>query len=298
MRFAALRRTCALALLASAPVLPIAAQSAPPGTDVFLVPVHAEAGRVTVGAPVNLTGRPGYDNQPAFTPDGTALWYTMIGADGHADICRVTLDRRVTDCRRTTPESEYSPGERGDGSVVVVRVEADSTQRLWQFPPGAAEPVLLLRDLAPVGYYAWLDATRVVCFVLGTPPTLQLADTRGGPAVVLATDIGRSLQRIPDGTAVSFLQRDTDGWAVRRYQAADGQLATITRALPGSDFHAWLPDGTLLMARGDALYRWRQGLPGWQLVAAFGSDGLRGITRLAVSPDGRWLALVADDPGP
>lgn len=298
MRLAASRRTCVLALVAGAPVLPAAAQSAPPGTDVFLVPLHAEAGRIAVGAPVNLTRRPGYDNQPAFSPDATAVWYTTVGEDGHADVCRVVLDSRKVECRRTTPESEYSPGERDDGSVVVVRVEADSTQRLWQFRPGAPEPVLLLPDLAPVGYYAWLDGTRVLCFVLGTPPTLQLADTRGGPAVLLATDIGRSLQRTPDGTGVSFLQRDQDGWAVRRYGAADGRLSTTARALPGSDFHAWLPDGTLLMARGDALYQWREGLPGWQLMAAFGSDGLRGITRLAVSPDGHWLALVADDPGP
>ena len=92
-------------------------------------------------------------------------------------------------------------------------------------------------------------------------------------------------------------RRYGDGWVVRRFDPITNALTTIVRALPGSDFHAWLPDGTLLMARGDALYRWRDGQPGWQLMAAFGADGLRQITRLAVSPDGRWLALVADDPG-
>ncbi|MBS1241090.1 MAG: hypothetical protein H6R40_517, partial [Gemmatimonadetes bacterium] len=194
------------------------------------------------------------------------------------------------------PESEYSPGETADGSVVVVRVERDSTQRLWRFPPGGGSPVLLLPGLQPVGYYAWVDSTRLLAYVLGNPATLQLTDRRGGPPSVLATDIGRSLQPMPGG-GVSFQQRDGDGWLIRRFDPVTTTLSTITRALPGSDFHAWLPDGTLLMARGDALFRWRDGLPGWQLVAAFGADGLRQITRLAVSPDGTWLALVAEDPG-
>jgi hypothetical protein len=296
MAFDALHRFVALTLVVCAASRLAAAQAGPSGTDIYLVPLQSSNGHLSPGAPVNLTARAGYDNQPSFSPDGRALWFTAVGEDTHADVCRLDLTSRNQSCLRTTPESEYSPVETADGSVVVVRVERDSTQRLWRFPPGGGDPVLLVEGLKPVGYYAWVDSTRLLTYVLGEPATLQLADLRGGAPVVLASDIARSLQRIPGG-GVSFQQRDGDAWVVRRFDPITAALTTIVRALPGSDFHAWLPDGTLLMARGDALYRWRDGQPGWQLVAAFGADGLRQITRLAVSPDGRWLALVADDPG-
>jgi hypothetical protein len=42
------------------------------------------------------------------------------------------------------------------------------------------------------------------------------------------------------------------------------------------------------------LYRWRSGEPNWTVVANLGALGLRNVTRLAVSPKGDRLALVAE----
>lgn len=284
----------ALLLLTAAPGLP---GQAVPGTDMYLVTLTPRDGRLVAGAPVNLTARAGYDNQPAFTPDGQVLLYSTIGADGHADVCRVQIATRARTCRATTPESEYSPAVAPMGGVSVVRVERDSTQRLWWFPDGGGEPEVLFPALKPVGYYAWVDADRVVAFVLGTPATMQVADRATGRMDTIATDVGRSPQRMPDG-GISFLQREGGTWQVRRYDPVARTTATLTRALPGSDFHAWMPDGSLLMARGDELFRWRRDAPAWQPLAAFATDGIRQITRLAVSPDGRLLAFVAEDSAP
>jgi Tol biopolymer transport system component len=270
---------------------------AAPGTDVYLVSLTPRGGRLVAGAPVNLTARAGYDNQPAFTPDGQALLYSTIGADGHADFCRIELATMARACRATTPESEYSPAVAPMGGVSVVRVERDSTQRLWRFPDGEGEPEVLFPALKPVGYYAWVDADHVVAFVLGTPATMQAADRVTSRADTIATDVGRSPQRMPDG-GISFLQREGGVWLLRRYDPVARQTTTITRALSGSDFHAWMPDGNLLMARGDELFRWRSDAPAWQPLAAFAADGIRQITRLAVSPDGRFLAFVAEDSAP
>jgi hypothetical protein len=59
-------------------------------------------------------------------------------------------------------------------------------------------------------------------------------------------------------------------------------------------FLAWTPDGTLLMAVNSTLYRWRSGDPNWTVVANLGGFGLRNVTRLAVSPKGDRLAIVAE----
>ena len=270
---------------------PALAQGAP-GTDVFLVEVRRAEGTLSLGAAVNLTARPGYDNQPSFSADGRLLYYSTIGADGHADVCRIQLSDRSRRCWETTPESEYSPADAPMGGVSVVRVERDSTQRLWRLRDDGP-PELLLPGLAPVGYYAWLDASRLLAFVLGSPPTLVLADLRTGERHVLATDIGRSIQRAPAG-GVSFLQRDGASWLVRRYDPGSGALLSVARGLDGSDFHAWLPDGTLLMAVRNKLFAWQKGQ--WAEVAAFDDPAQQQVTRLATSLDGRWLAFVSGEP--
>src|SRR6266540_2471943 len=151
----------------------------PPATDIYLAGLRVARGRVTVDAPVNVTARPGYDNQPFFLPDGRAFLYTSIREDSQADTYRYDLERGRSVRLTTTRESEYSPTPLPDGNgFSVVRVEADSTQRLWAFDGDGTRPRPVLDSINPVGYFAWGDAHTLALFVLGTPPTLQIADTR------------------------------------------------------------------------------------------------------------------------
>src|SRR3954452_5210218 len=53
----------------------------PPATDIYLAELRDVHGRVSVGAPVNVTARPGYDNQPFFLADGRRFLYTSIRED-------------------------------------------------------------------------------------------------------------------------------------------------------------------------------------------------------------------------
>jgi Tol biopolymer transport system component len=64
-----------------------------------------------------------------------------------------------------------------------------------------------------------------------------------------------------------------------------------------NEFHTWTPDGTLLTAAGSRLLRWSGELnerSTWIPVADLGGFGVRNISRLAFSPDGRWIAFVAE----
>jgi hypothetical protein len=65
-------------------------------------------------------------------------------------------------------------------------------------------------------------------------------------------------------------------------------------ALPrGSQDLVWLAPGVMLTASGSKLLSWRAGASTWSSVGDYADAGLTDITRLAVSPDGKWLALVA-----
>jgi len=167
----------------------------PPATDIYLAGLRVTRGRVTVDAPVNVTARPGYDNQPCFLPDGRAFLYTSIREDSQADIYRYDIAGKTSTRLTTTPESEYSPTPLPNGTgFSVIRVEADSTQRLWAFDADGSQPRLVLDSIKPVGYHAWGDDHTLVLFVLGAPPTLQIADARSAAArgEVIATIARRS----------------------------------------------------------------------------------------------------------
>lgn len=273
---------------------PLAAQG---GTDIFLAPLSSTSGRLTVGSPVNATARAGYDNQPFFTPDGTALLYSSAREGGQTDIMRLDLATRATSPVTRTPQNEYSPTVTPDGRGFTVIY--DTTQFLARYDPDGGNRRIVFDRIRPVGYHAWLSPEQAILFVLGDTTTLRLADTRTGEAVVLAWDIGRALHRIPGRATGSFLQRMPDG--VRYVMEVDPAARTVRplgRALEGSQDLAWTPAGTVLMARGNAIYEWQPGGGPWRLVARFDDPGLARISRLAVSPDGRWLAVVADEPRP
>ena len=278
------------------PPVPAAAPRAP-STDVWIADLVRSGAAWKLENPRNLTDRDGYDNQPSFLPDSSALLYTSE-RDGQTDIYEADVASRVERRLTKTPESEYSPEVVPDASgLSVVRVEADGTQRIWRFPWSGGEPSLVLPNLKGVGYYAWLDGETLVAFVLGEPPTLVRVDLPSGAEKVIASDIGRSLHRIPGSEAASYTAAPAGGKAVavRGYDPATGTVREIAPAPPGAerDF-AWTPDGTLVAGAGSKLYRLRPGKGAtWLPFADLAATGIHEVSRLTVSPDGTRIAFVA-----
>lgn len=326
-------RTLLLAVLAIAPIAtplqqpPVSPQTAtlPPDTEIFLAPFSAR-GATLVGRATNMTNSPGYDNQPSFTPDGRSIVFTSIRGGGtQTDIYRYDIAPGTVTRVTNTPEGEYSPTVTPDGAhISVVRVEADSTQRLWRFALDGTQPELVLAGVRPVGYHAWADDHTLALFVLGQPATLRVADTRTGQSEVLVGGIGRSIQRIPAtanvrGT-ISFVEREAmrDGSATLWIRALDPRkrwVTTLVAAVAGARDAdcAWTPDGMLLMAEKDVLYGWRRGNPStgsgralstgsgrapWRRLADLGALGLHGVTRIAISPKGDRIAFVTQGTQP
>ena len=273
------------------------APTSPLDPDIWIAALRSDAeGGLSLGPPAGAIHRQGYDNQPRFAPDGRSFWFSAH--DEHAqqnDIWLYRIGGGIEQVTMSAPESEYSPAPLPDGSgLAVVRVEADSTQRLWRVPFDGSEPTVLLPDVAPVGYFAWVNPTTLALFVLGEPPTLRVADLGAGTARVVAEGIGPSIQTIPGQEAVSFVLVDPEGrTSLARFDASTGAVSPLVETVGNGAHHAWTPDGRLLMAEGASVYSWAPGEDGWSLVADLSARRIV-ITRLAVSPDGTQIALVVE----
>ena len=268
------------------------------GTDIFVAALSDFGTSVRVGTPKNITRRPGYDNQPAFTANSRSVLYTSQ-REGQTDIYRYDTGADSSLQVTRTLESEYSATLLPDGSgFSVIQVERDSTQRLWSFSFKGSNPQLVLTSVKPVGYHAWANSREVVMFILGQPPTLQRASVTSGKADTVVTNPGRSIHRIPGTNAVSFVHKKSEKeWWIRRLDMLSGKVTDLVRTLPGSEDYAWTPKGIILMAKDETLYSWNPAVPDkdWQKVTTFAKSEMPGIKRLAVSPDGRWLAMVAEE---
>lgn len=270
-----------------------------PGTDIHLFALDWTSGAPVLGASTGGVTRPGYDNQPFFTPDG-GLLYTAGDDSGETDIWRLDLASGDTSPVTQTPgESEYSPRIAPDGRLSYI----------YQPPGGYAGNAYLANPdnserepaeaLAPVGYYGFSgDMRRVAVFHLGEPMTLQLIDRTTTPETVthIADNPGRSFFRAARGPAIYVTLADEEGvHTLHALNTRTGELREMF-TLPGTsqDFAvAVMPDDRvtfLVVDEGQLHWRTRGR---WEPVAAI--DWLTGVTRLALSPDLSTLAVVAEE---
>lgn len=278
--------------------------TAPPATDIYELVFDGGIENLKSATPRVVSAEPGYENQPAFTPDHMAILFTANRDGKQTDIYEFNRGTRRVRQLTSTAEGEYSAtiptdgGAPGKTDFTVIRVEADGTQRLWRFDRNGGSPRVVLTEIKPVGYHAWIDADQLALFVLGQPATLQHARVSTGKAAVIASGIGRSLHRIPNTRTVSFIHRDgPDEVWVKQFDPASGAVTALVR-LPGKEERdvAWLADGTLLMSSGSQISAWKRGTEAWHEVFDATAHKLGAVTRIAASLDGKSIAIVVNEP--
>jgi len=282
-------------------------QQAPPATEVFLAPLDPATGVTTW---MNISNSPGYDNQPSFLPDSSAILFSSNRDGKQTDIYRYDIATKAVKQLTSTADSEYSPTVTPDGKTfsVIRQAAADGTQLLvtYDLATGAHQSVVF-ENVKPVGYHAWIDPTHVAMFILGSgqgqPATLQIGDTKAGTAEVAATGIGRSILIRPRTGTVSFIT-SAQPRMIKEFNPLTKTTTDLIAPFENGQDAAWTPSGVLLMAANGTIAMWRSGRTEWMPLAMLGPDSpyassgpqpaVRSVTRLTVSPDGKWLAFVAE----
>jgi Tol biopolymer transport system component len=277
----------------------------PPGTDIYLVPLPGGLASMSSAKPMPVSVAAGYDNQPFFSPDGQRILFAANRDGKQTDV--FVFDRATSRVSQLTQTAEnensptFLPAGVGDaGGFSVVRTEPDKTQRLWRFDAQGRNPQVVLTDIKPVGYHAWVDQDLLALFVLGPPSTLRIACVKSGKAEIAAENIGRSLHRVPGTRQVSFVHREASGefW-IKQIDIDSKKIEPLVKAVDGSPERdmAWLPEGkTIVMSSGTKVFTWTPGASGWIPVFDAAPHHLGAITRLAVAPKGDAMAIVVNEP--
>lgn len=280
-----------------------------PDCDIWLLDIKGTAGNVTFQNPVNITNRQGYDNQPAFSPDNKYILYSsQKDSSGQTDIFKYAIKAKVTTQFTKTATSEYSPTFMPDGkNISVVMVEPDSVQRLWKFPIKAGVPALIMKDVDSIGYHYWISKDSVALFILTDPPTLQVTSINLQQPTVVAKNVGRCVQRTPSyggrppEKVWTFVEKLTDNhWKLNSlHYSKKSKLKTTAWCsicnMPDKVEDFALSQLGIFAAQGSKIYNLKEDIESvWSEVFDLSEFGITDITRIAISTDGKKLAVVSN----
>jgi hypothetical protein len=165
----------------------------------------------------------------------------------------------------------------------------------WIYSPDGRPLRGLLPGPDTVGYYVRADAHTFALMRPASDFSVALHDLRTGRTVDVEHPVAPlPPQNVPGRRAVSFTRTDPAGRnEIRVLDLDTRRVATLAPTLPGRTAHAWTPGGTVLMARGNAVYALDAGGGEWRRIAAFAAPDLQNVTAYAVSPRGDRVALLS-----
>jgi hypothetical protein len=267
-----------------------------PGSEIYLFDLKIKKDKLTISNGKNITNHKGYDNQPFFHPNEPVIYYSQADTSGRTDILVYDYSKNSTRKITETSEREFSPTLTPDGKFLSCIIQRDDgVQDLAKYPLAGGAPTVLINNLK-VGYHAWVNETDLILFVLGEPHTLRWYSLLTKADTIITGNIGRSLHAIPKSSDMSFVDKSSDAWVIKKLDTKTKNASNITAALPGREDLTWTPDGKIIMSDGEKLYYFDPGNSDqWKEVGGMSTLKLMGVTRLSVNKKGNKIAIVASE---
>lgn len=208
---------------------------------------------------------------PARTPPATEIYLASFveGPPKHTRIGFITIQRNGVKVGKPANISHHAG------------IDADPV-----FVPDSTALLFTSNRDGETAVYRYDFATKVIA---------RQSDKRPGELAPPTTPEGRRLIARPKTGTLTFVDGRVDGVAmIREITPSTNKTTTLATALEGSDDLTWTPGGLGLMARRSTICMLEIDDDRWVTFADLKKEGLRAITRLAVSPDGNWIAMVSD----
>ncbi|MFK7766979.1 MAG: TolB family protein [Mariniblastus sp.] len=278
-----------------------------PQCDIFLFDIETgdSESPMKVSNPRNITDRIGYDNQPWFTPESKTILFTANRAADRTDIFEYVIESKETRQITDSPTQEYSPQISPENKVLSFVTDGEgANQSIWSVKRGddwaavqGTERWLLQEqgEREPVGYYSWNHETDYILFWSRYGYSIRLFHAKK-KVVHFVTGMAppSSPYIIPGTNKFSFLHRQANDEAwIKELDPETLAIRPLTKTFGSNPNYGWTPDGSIIMCDGTKMSRWSPDSDGkWSTVVDLATLGMKSASRVAVSPNGKLLAVV------
>ncbi len=270
------------------------------GSEIYLYELQVKNGSYQISNGQNITNNPGYDNQPYFTNDNKSILFASNRDGKQTDIYSYSLAKKATTQLTFTPHNEFSPKAIVASNDISFVTEGENPyQSVWRLNRQTGKSTWMLNSIEPVGYYSANMVTGDVLFWSRYGYSVQYLNTkRNESRFVSGNALASSPQKIPNSRKFSFVHRQTNGeiW-IKAFEPKDFSITPIAPIYGSNIDYTWTPNGDILRVENNQLYLWssqdkhKQWRKTQDLSALFSGQ----ISRLAISPNGKKIALVENN---
>ena len=265
-------------------------------TDVFVVDIAPAYEGLQLLNLQKVSNNDGYNNQPSFPSNETILF--AGNNEGQSDIAEYNLNSKTKKWfNKKTEGGEYSPQKfPTSNDVAAVRLDNDGLQRLYKYDSQTGKSTELIKDLQ-IAYFAFYNYEKILATVLDSDKmNLVLIDLQSKKTDTLFYNAGRSLQKVPKTNSMSYSLVNEEGNLDLYLLDMNSYENFFVTQLPiGIQDYVWINDTQILVGSGNKLYMYDTlGESEWTRVASLEDYGLKNITRMAISPNGKKLAIVTE----
>jgi hypothetical protein len=272
-------------------------QSALPDTEIHLFDLSLGKEGYVLSNGKNISNNLGYDNQPFFTPQSKTLLFASMRDGKQIDIYEYHLKSAKTQQITATDFMEYSPKSSADNKTITfVRDGENPDQTVWKMDRKSGKYSWAINSKEPVGYYHINHETGDVLFWSRYGWNVSYLNLkRDEGRFVMGNAIPSTPKQIPNGNNFSFVHRQTNSevW-IKAFNPTDFSITPIA-PLYGTNYdYAWAPNGDIFWMNENILFvaKKEKSCSGWEKIKDFKSYFKGKISRLAISPNGKYIALV------
>ncbi len=268
-----------------------------PDSEVFLFSIDKKDGKYNFSNGKNISNNKGYDNQPSFSLDSRSILFTSGRNNNNFDIYEYNLvDKKVSQLI-ASENGEYTAKEFDGNTVMFVREgKEDQGMTVWKFDRKTKKETPAFSVKEPIAYYAFNSRGDALVWVRYAF-FMNWINTEKSINKYVANYAQPSVPHlIPMTDNFSFMQRQPDDelW-IKEFDPKTQAVRPIVQSKDSKKDYCWMADGSLLIGSGSKLYRFDEKTDkDWVLIADLNSFGIKDITRMSASFDGKHLALVSN----
>lgn len=267
---------------------------AQPNTNIYLYDIVEKNGVITFENMQEIANTNGYENQPSFYDNNTLLFSAT--RNGQTDIAKYNINSRSYEWVTNTPGgSEYSPLRIPESEdISAVRLDTTGLQRLYRYYKTGQDSVLL--EKLKVGYHVWdTDEQLMTAVLVKGKMNLMMNYLPEKKNSTVDMQVGRSMHKIPKTKLISYISNAGGAEIVSSYDPLTNEIDDIINLPASAQDMCWYDEKVAFVPVKNTIAKATAKKIGLTAIQTFKEKEIYNITRMAVSPNQKYLALVTDE---